>query len=251
MSSSLQTAAGAEQAGLRVQGVYAQYGHVPVLRDISLTVARGECVALMGPNGVGKTTTIRTICGLLRPTDGGIYWDHNRLDSQATHEVVNLGVACVPEGRRLYQGMTIEENLLMGAYSVKKDLAAARLEKLYTTFPLLRERRKQLAGTLSGGQQQLCAVGRALMSNPSLLLIDELSLGLSPKATHEVVEALQLVIENLHLTILIVEQDITVAAALASRGYFLDLGSVVGSGPMTDLMSVDYVRQLYFSGSPR
>lgn len=233
--------------GLVVSGVYAQYGNVPVLRDINLEVADHECVALMGPNGVGKTTTIRTICGLLKPTSGSITWRGQRVDTRPTHEVVKLGIACVPEGRRLYKGMTVEENLLMGAFSATGGATSERLDRIYAMFPLLHQRRRQLSGSLSGGQQQLCAIGRALMSAPTLLLIDELSLGLSPKAIGEVVEALASAIRQIRLTVVLVEQDITVASTLASRGYFLDLGAVVGSGPMGDLVEVDYVRKLYFS----
>lgn len=238
----------AESEGLVLQGVYAQYGRVPVLRDVNISVREGESVALMGPNGVGKTTAIRTICGLLRPTAGSVAWNGQRVDTRDTHDVVKLGIGCVPEGRRLYRGMSVEENLLMGAATSSRKAASSRLSDMYSMFPLLRERRNQMAGSLSGGQQQVCAIGRALMSNPSLLLIDELSLGLSPAAIEAVVSALKRAMQQMQLTLVLVEQDITVASTLASRGYFLDMGTVVGSGPMSELMEVDYVRRLYFSG---
>lgn len=231
---------------LSLRSVSAGYNQANVLNALDLDVELGECVAVLGPNGVGKTTIMRTLTGLLRPRSGLIEWRGTRINGMPPHRIVDLGVAMVPEGRRLYGGMTVQENLLMGAYQAPKREARQRLEMIYSTFPLLKERCSQLAGTMSGGQQQLCAIGRALMLQPKLLLVDELSLGLSPAAIKQVIAALKTAVRMFQPTMLIVDQDVNVAAALASRGYFIDRGAVVGSGPMDELVNVDLVRNLYF-----
>jgi branched-chain amino acid transport system ATP-binding protein len=231
---------------LSLRSVSAGYNQANVLNDLNIEVRSGECVAVLGPNGVGKTTIMRTIAGLLHPRIGTIEWQGTTLNALPPHQIVELGVAMVPEGRRLYGGMTVHENLLMGAYSAPLREAKQRVEVIYQTFDLLRERSNQLAGTMSGGQQQLCAIGRALMSKPKLLLVDELSLGLSPAAIKQVIAAMQTAIRMFQPTILVVDQDVNVAAALASRGYFIDRGTVVGSGLMSELVNVDLVRKLYF-----
>lgn len=233
--------------GLRVENVFAGYGRVPVLYGVDLTVEEGECVALLGPNGVGKTTTIRTICGLLKPTGGNVYWNEHQVHELQPHEISEIGIALVPEGRGLYGGMTVEENLLMGAFLEKTKVVRERLEEIYSSFPILYEKRKEYAARLSGGQQQLCSIARALMSKPDLLLIDELSLGLSPKAIQQVVDAVQEVRKKFRLTIVLVEQDITVAAQLADKGYFINQGTVVGAGRMNELLETSYVKSLYFA----
>ena len=233
-------------AGLVLDDVHAGYGGVSVLRGITLEVAPGECVALLGPNGVGKTTTIRTITGVLAPTSGRVEFEGRSLAGVAPHEIVHRGVAVIPEGRRLYGGMTVDENLRMGAYALHKREAGARLEEMYELLPRLQEWRGRLAGQLSGGQQQMCAIARALMSRPRLLLVDELSMGLSPAATREVLDVIKMVAARFSPTILLVDQDVEVAAEIASRGYFLDLGQVVASGAMAELVRVDLIKDLYF-----
>jgi branched-chain amino acid transport system ATP-binding protein len=238
---------GSETAAIRVDKINAGYSHVPVLRDLSFHVDQGECVALLGPNGVGKTTTMWTILGSIIPTSGSVWWENQRIDHLPPHRTVSKGIAIVPEGRRLYGGMSVEENLLVGAYQAGKAETRQRLAKIYDTFPILNERRHQLAGTMSGGQQQVCAIGRALMSNPRLLLIDELSLGLSPAAIGTVVEALKVAIAYLKPTLILVDQDVTLAQQLATRGYFLERGSVVAEGPLSELVKADRIRELYFA----
>lgn len=243
------SAPSSSNSGLVVTGVTAGYGHIPVLNDLSFTAAPGECIALLGPNGVGKTTTMRVLTGLLHPIQGTITWQGKRIDGIAPHKVVDRGIAIVPEGRRLYGGMSVEDNLRMGAYHLPRSLIETRLRTLYKRFSLLAERRHQLAATLSGGQQQICAIGRALMSEPLLLLIDELSLGLSPAAIADVVAAVRLAIEMLKPTVIVVDQDANNAAKLASRGYFMEGGAMVAEGALSDLMKVERIKELYFSGN--
>lgn len=234
------------ESGLRVEALCAGYGKGLVLRDLMLHADSGECIALLGPNGVGKTTAIRAISGLVKPRSGSISWQGTSLVGKQPHQIVRLGIAVVPEGRRLYGGMTVEDNLLMGAYSSRKEEALERLVEIRSAFPLLTERSSQLAGSLSGGQQQLCAIARALMSSPRLLLVDELSLGLSPAAIKEVLEGIRIAQKLFSPTIVVVDQDVHVAAQLASRGYFLDLGAVAAEGPMEMLVEADLIRDLYF-----
>jgi branched-chain amino acid transport system ATP-binding protein len=237
----------ATDTALNVRSVRAGYNWTDVLNGVSIEAARGECVASLGPNGVGKTTLMRAITGVVSVRSGNIEWNGRRIDGLPTHQITRFGIAMVPEGRRLYGGMTVEENLLMGAFIVPKSETRRRLDALYQAFELLKERREQLAGTLSGGQQQLCAIGRAMMSNPSLLLIDELSLGLSPAAIKTVIEAIRIARKMFDPTMLVVDQDIRVAGEIATRGYFLDRGQVVASGPMSELTDASLVHDLYLS----
>jgi branched-chain amino acid transport system ATP-binding protein len=237
----------AADGGLVVTRITAGYGHIPVLNDLSFRAAAGECIALLGPNGVGKTTTMRVLTGLVRPTGGTITWEGKRIDGIAPHKIVDRGIAIVPEGRRLYGGMSVDDNLRMGAYHLSRTLVEKRLHAIYERFPLLAERRHQLAATMSGGQQQICAIGRALMSEPRLLLIDELSLGLSPPAIADVVAAVKLAIELLKPTVIVVDQDAGNAAKLAGRGYFIERGTMVAEGALADLMQVERIKELYFS----
>lgn len=236
-------------SGLVLDNVHCGYGPVPVLKGISLNAAQGERIAILGPNGVGKTTLMHTIIGLVKPQSGRLRWNDRNLGVMKPHECVGLGIAIVPEGRRLYGGMTAAENLQMGAFALPRQEAARRIEELYDCFPLLRERRSQLAATMSGGQQQVCAIARALISRPKLLLIDELTLGLSPAAIADVLDAVRLALELLSPTLIIVDQDIKIASALASRGYFLDLGRIVAEGTLQDLLSADLVKSLYLDSA--
>ncbi len=230
---------------LQIEHVAASYGEVQILWDVTLDVAPAEVVCLIGSNGAGKTTLMRCISGLL-PVRGG----HLRLDGQdmsASHpaDFVRAGVALVPEGRRLFRAMSVRDNLLMGAY-LRDSRAAVRedLDLVYSIFPKLAERRAQDAGTLSGGEQQMCAIGRALMARPSLLLIDELSLGLSPRAAEILIESLQAI--NKHgVAILLVEQDVILALEFAHRAFVMDRGRITLSGQAASLSSDPGIREAY------
>jgi len=229
---------------LEVQGIGSGYGDVPVLSDVSLSVGADEIVSVVGANGAGKTTLLSTISGLLPCTAGTIRFDGEAIERLAAHDVVTRGVAQVPEGRRLFKTMNVRDNLLMGAYRVPGSAAVKELERVYSLFPILSERRNQPAGTMSGGEQQMCAIGRALMSNPKLLLIDELSLGLAPRVVDMLADTL-LEIRNLGISILLVEQDVTVAFELSARGYLLDTGRIVVAAPTAELAEHPKVRSSY------
>ena len=230
---------------LRVEGVNAGYGQVQVLNEVNIHVPRHEIVCLIGSNGAGKSTLLRALSGLVTVSAGSIRFDGAEITDCAATDRVALGLVHVPEGRRLFAGMTVRENLLMGSY-LRKDRAGVRrdLECVLTTFPRLRERLSQDAITLSGGEQQMCAIGRGLMSSPKLLMIDELSLGLSPKLVVELGEALVRV-NAAGLSILLVEQDVTTALRLAGRGFVLDTGRIVLDGPSGDLAADPRVREAY------
>jgi len=230
---------------LTVSNVQAGYGDVQVLWDISLEVAAGELVCIIGTNGAGKTTLMRCLSGLIRPSAGVITVDGKAMGQATPPEFVLAGIAHVPEGRRLFSAMSVRDNLLMGAY-LRNDKAAiaADLDRVYAMFPILAERQRQDAGTLSGGQQQMCAIGRGLMAAPSLLLIDELSLGLSPRAVEELSESLRTVNKS-GVAILLVEQDVMNALELADRAYVVDHGRVTKSGPSLSLASDPAIRETY------
>ena len=230
---------------LVVANVQAGYGDVQVLWDVSLDVAAGELVCIIGTNGAGKTTLMRCLSGLLTPTAGAIAVDGRTMTQATSADFVRAGVAHVPEGRRLFSAMSVRENLLMGAYlRTDKAAIAADLERVYAMFPILAERQKQDAGTLSGGQQQMCAIGRGLMSAPSLLLIDELSLGLAPRLVEELAEGLR-AINKSGVAILLVEQDVMNALELADRAYVVDHGRVTRSGPAMSLAKDPAIREAY------
>jgi branched-chain amino acid transport system ATP-binding protein len=230
---------------LSVTNLQAGYGDVQVLWDISLEVAPGELVCIIGSNGAGKTTLMRCLSGLLRPAAGAIVVDGQPMSQRLPADFVRAGIAHVPEGRRLFSAMSVRDNLLMGAYlRTEKDVVAADLERVYTMFPILRERRKQDAGTMSGGEQQMCAIGRGLMAAPSLLLIDELSLGLAPRAVEELSGTLRTVNRS-GVAILLVEQDVINALELADRAYVVDHGRVTKSGPALTLADDPAIREAY------
>lgn len=228
---------------LEITGLEAGYGGVQVLWGVSLRIERPGIACLVGSNGAGKTTLLRTLSGLL-PTRAGIFqFDGTRLTGQRPDQVLAHGVAHVPEGRRLFASMSVEDNLLMGAYG-SRSLALQGLDRAYALFPRLRERRRQDAATLSGGEQQMCAIGRGLMSEPKLLLIDELSLGLAPRLVDEFAVSLVGIAAS-GTSILLVEQDVATALDLASEGFVLDRGQITLSGPSASLAADPRVREAY------
>ena len=231
---------------LELQDLATYYWKIRALHEISLRVEPGEVVALIGANGAGKTTTLRTISGLLRPRAGRIRFAGRDITGWAPDRIVSAGIAHCPEGRQVFAEMTVHENLEMGAYT-RRDSIIGDLERVYDLFPRLRERTHQQAGSLSGGEQQMLAIGRALMSNPTLLLFDEPSLGLAPVLVHEVARAIR-ALNALGKTVLLVEQNAEVAFAVAHRGYVLENGRIVLTGTITELASDDRVRQAYLGG---
>ena len=233
---------------LRLDGVASGYPPVQVLWDVSLDVGEREIVCLIGSNGAGKTTLLRAISGILRAWSGKIEFNGENLRELPAYDVVTRGIAHVPEGRRLFRTMSVRDNLLMGAYR-KRDSNALRtdLERIYQLFPILAERRGQAAGTLSGGEQQMCAIGRALMSEPKLLLIDELSLGLAPRVVDMLAKTL-VQIRDLGISILLVEQDVTVAFELAGRGFLLDAGKIAVAASTAELAEHPQVKLAYLGG---
>jgi branched-chain amino acid transport system ATP-binding protein len=230
---------------LEVDHLEISYGALAALHGVSLTVRRGEIVALVGPNGAGKSTLLKAIAGLMVPRGGTIRWEGKRLDTEPPERVVECGVALVPEGRRLFGRMTVRENLELGAFTrhAQKE-RREQMKRVYTLFPRLFERERQLAGSLSGGEQQMLALGRALMGLPRLLLLDEPSLGLAPR----VVESIFSILAELHrngMSLLIVEQSVHAVLALAQRAYILEGGKIVGEGEGPRLLQDDHVRAAY------
>lgn len=230
---------------LKVEGLQSGYGDVQVLWDVSLDVMPGEIVAIIGSNGAGKSTIMRTVSGMIPAWAGTIAIDGTLITGASTSTIVKAGIAHVPEGRRLFSAMSVRDNLLMGAY-LRTDASgvAEDLEKVYEMFPILAERRRQDAGTMSGGEQQMCAIGRGLMSRPSLLLIDELSLGLAPRIVDELSERLRMV-NATGVAILLVEQDVLAGLELANRAFVVDRGRVTLSGKAADLVNNPAVREAY------
>jgi len=234
---------------LEVTDITVHYYKVPAVRNISLNVGEGKIVTLIGSNGAGKTTTLRAISGLKHPSAGEIHFDGQRIDKLPPYKINALGIAMVPEGRRLFPQMTVLENLLMGAYlrKDKQDIENDLEKVVFRHFPRLKERTKQMAGTLSGGEQQMLAMGRALMSAPKLLLLDEPSLGLSPIMCAEIAK----IIRNIHndgKTVILVEQNARLALALAQHAYVIETGDIVLSGPAQELRENDNVRRVYLGG---
>jgi len=230
---------------LELKGIDAFYARIQALHGVSLTVDRGEIVALIGSNGAGKTTTLRTISGLMHPAAGTITFDGRDISSTPPHRVVQLGICQAPEGRRLFQRLTVQDNLEMGAYS-RRDRAGIRdsLEKVFTLFPRVKERRHQLAGTLSGGEQQMVAISRALMANPRVLMLDEPSLGLAPLIVDTIFGIIN-EINSSGVPILLVEQNAVKALDVAHRAYVLETGTIVQSGPGKELAQSEEVQKAY------
>jgi len=232
-------------AMLEVKNLKVAYGKILAVKQISFSVDEGQVVTLIGTNGAGKTTTLRTISGLIRPASGEILFQGKRIDAVPAHEIVTLGLAHSPEGRKIFPQMTVEENLLLGAFTrsdsagIRKDLDAA-----YDLFPILGERRSQQAGTFSGGEQQMLAMGRAMMSRPKLLMLDEPSMGLSPLMMKVIMETVR-TLQSQGTTILLVEQNAQAALRLADHGYVLEVGKIVLNGTGKDLLVNDAVRKAY------
>ncbi len=233
---------------LEVRGLSTGYGETQVLWDVSLDVMRSEVVALVGANGAGKSTLLTTISGLLPSWQGTIVFAGQDITHYRAERIVKLGLAQVPQGRRLFGGLTVEENLRLGAYTNRAGSAraiAADLERAYTLLPRLCERRRQLAGSLSGGEQQMCAIARGLMTRPDLLLVDELSLGLAPNIVDDLLAAIDSIHQQEHLSFLLVEQDVQIALERADRGYVIENGHIVLHGPAADLLKSEEIRVAY------
>jgi branched-chain amino acid transport system ATP-binding protein len=228
---------------LEVDDVAVRYGAVQALRGVSITVEEGEIVTLLGANGAGKTTTLRTVSSLLRPVSGSVRFDGKRVDTLPAHQVVGVGIGHVPEGRRVFPTMTVQENLQMGAYRDRKHVREDT-ERMLEMFPVLAERRKQDAGTLSGGEQQMLAIGRALMGRPRLLLLDEPSMGLAPLIVARIFEIIRQINTD-GTTVLLVEQNAAQALRLAARGYVLANGEIVLEGSAKQLLDDPAVRSAY------
>ena len=232
---------------LKVNDINVYYGAIHAIKGVSFEVNGGEVVTLIGANGAGKSTILNTVCGLLRSRTGSIEFLDKNLAAVPAHKIVELGMAHVPEGRRVFQQMTVEENLEMGAYTQARSTIAPNLERVYQQFPRLKERRKQVAGTLSGGEQQMLAMGRGLMSSPRLLMLDEPSMGLAPILVEQIFE----IIKQLHqagTTILLVEQNAQMALSVADRGYVLETGKIVATGTGDELLHDEAVKRAYLGG---
>jgi branched-chain amino acid transport system ATP-binding protein len=235
-------------AMLEVNDVHAYYGNIHALKGISLTVEEGEIVTLIGANGAGKSTTLNTICGLLRPHSGAVRLEGEEIHTLPPHEVVGRGVSQAPEGRRIFGRLTVQENLEMGAFLRSDSEGIQRdMRRVFDLFPRLDERRRQLGGTLSGGEQQMLAIGRALMAHPRLLLLDEPSMGLAPLLVEDIFRVVRQ-LNREGTTILLVEQNALMALSVAKRGYVLETGEVVLAGMAVDLQENPQVQEAYLGG---
>ena len=232
---------------LKVDDINVYYGSIHAVKGVSFEVNQGEIVTLIGANGAGKSTTLNTIAGLLHSKTGSITFMDEPLNKYPCHKIVSKGLAMVPEGRRVFLQMTVQENLEMGAFTQPNSGVDADLEKVFDQFPRLKERRKQIAGTLSGGEQQMLAMGRALMSHPSLLMLDEPSMGLAPILVEQIFDIVQEL--NRHgTTILLVEQNAQMALSVAHRGYVLETGKIVTTGSGEELLEDEAVKRAYLGG---
>ena len=228
---------------LEVKDLHVSYGAINAIKGIDLYVNRGEVVTILGANGAGKTTTLRTISGLLKPISGEIVFDGNAITQLPAHEIVSLGMRHSPEGRRVFGTLSVEENLMMGAYTLKK-YDTKTLEWIYEILPRLKERERQLAGTLSGGEQQMLAIGRAIMSKPKFLILDEPSHGLAPVLVKVIFKAIKQIASS-GVTVLLVEQNAKAALKLADRGYVLELGKITHTGSSEELLSSEVIQEAY------
>ena len=229
---------------LKVDDIHVYYGAIHAIKGVSFEVNEGEIVTLIGANGAGKSTTLNTVAGLLRPRSGSITFDGKNLASIPANKTVSLGMALCPEGRRIFQQMTVRENLEMGGFTRPKAEIPVSMEEMFTRFPRLKEREKQIAGTLSGGEQQMLAIARAMMSKPRLLMLDEPSMGLAPILVEQIFD----IIKELHaqgVTILLIEQNAQAALSVADRAYVMETGNITMSGPADELLHNDDVRKAY------
>lgn len=232
---------------LEVQDLHVYYGNIHAIKGISFHVEKGEIVTLIGANGAGKSTTLNTVSGLLKPRDGSVFFDGSSIVGVPAHKIVGKGMALCPEGRRIFAQLSVEENLEMGAFTRPGSEIKDSMERVYENFPRLKERYKQTAGTLSGGEQQMLAMGRALMSKPDLMMLDEPSMGLAPILVDQIFE----IIKKLHkngTTILLVEQNAQMALSIADRAYVLETGKIVNEGTGAELLHDDSVRKAYLGG---
>jgi len=229
---------------LEVSDLHIGYGQVEVVHGVSLKVAAGECVALIGPNGAGKSTILKTICGLMSPLSGAIRFDGRSIAGQPGHTIASLGISMCPEGRQVFPEMTVMENLRLGAYTRRRNAIKSDLDEMMTMFPRLRERAGQHAGTLSGGEQEMVAIARALMARPKLCIFDEPSLGIAPRVVDEIEQTL-LAIKARGVTILLVEQSVSMALRVADRGYVIEAGLIVLEGSSGELAGNKSVQNAY------
>ena len=232
---------------LKVDGIHVYYDAIHALKGVSFNVEQGELVTLLGGNGAGKTTTLKTLSGLLRPRQGAVKLAGETLGAVEPDEIVRRGVAHVPEGRKVFPRFTVLENLQIGGYTRAKNSLGADLDFVFEMFPRLQERQKQYAGTLSGGEQQMLAIARALMTKPKLLLLDEPSMGLAPKIVEQILENIRTINQS-GVTVLLVEQNAAMALAISHRGYVLETGMVILEGAASELAGNDLVRQAYLGG---
>ncbi len=235
-------------AMLSITGVHAFYGHIEALRGVDVEVKHGEIVTLIGANGAGKSTLLMTICGNPRAAKGRIVFDGEDISAKPTHEIIRSGIAQAPEGRRIFPYMTVMENLLMGAITSEPRYLDEDLEKVFALFPILKERREQRGGTLSGGEQQMLAIARALMSRPRLLLLDEPSLGLAPMLVKQIFSVIKAINAEQNVTVFLVEQNAYHALRLAHRGYVMANGRILMSGTGKDLLANEEIRSAYLEG---
>jgi branched-chain amino acid transport system ATP-binding protein len=232
-----------------LQNISIHYDKVQALKNVSICLEQGEIVALIGANGAGKTSTLRAITALAKPSAGEIWFEGKRIDGLEPASVVALGISMVPEGRHVYPFMSVKDNLLMGAY-LRKDRAAIRedLERIYARFPRVKERLRQQAGSLSGGEQQMVVISRALMARPRLLLLDEPSLGLAPKVVRDIARAIVEINRDERISVVLVEQNSRMALKISNRAYALETGRIALAGKSADLLNNDHIRKLYLGG---